>query len=623
MAQPHLVQSGSMLHVPTPMSMNTFTTAPKRRREGACDECAQRKRKCDQQKPKCSECLKHNRHCALQTFKTWDGQGSFAGTRHTSKVKTRKRSDKRPRNSLSIQIPVDSSNSTETRPTVQVSEEISAIAANSETPVSRVQNSVTKLPTSALNISDYADIENTIDLGMVCTELSEEFSESTACVPLLLEKGPVERQFTNSPLNSTLPLSNYGHVFFQSPVFADAYQEGSALWGHFVINVTKWFLCCGPNDISRGADFQDPYTVALPQLAMESPTLRLAALALSASQYTAGGSSSKSMEQLALSMGFEAYQNIAARKFSLSDDRRQSLILVVAAAFLLLLDPTTYSSVLSISREAAAFVTATRDPSSEHDDVGLSANLQLFRWVDLCAQCSLIKFVPLSTPYVHGLLELDEWELNLSLPANTKKSIIHPMWSFSRRYINPLIKLARLIRVKLNEGNFAHDQTDNLRLDNQIEELEQILLDAREADLKDMAEHTDHSAEILHLNTAICSAVELLFYTRLKDVAWTTPFVRCQVKIIYDNISHIPPDKPTSLGVIFPLYCAGLEAVDMEARDAISARLRSLPGYWSFREGRIVASLLHVWDIRDQYPGDTWTAWACKVRHDIADCVPV
>ena len=119
----------------------------------------------------------------------------------------------------------------------------------------------------------------------------------------------------------------------------------------------------------------------------------------------------------------------------------------------------------------------------------------------------------------------------------------------------------------------------------------------------------DLRTDLNHLATAIDSAIMILFYTRLKDTPWTTNIIRFHVRNVVGNLCKIPADSRCSNGVVFPLYVAGLEAVDLGNRSMIIRRMKHLPGIWLKREAQLVTSLQHVWKLRDADPGAVWNSW--------------
>lgn len=64
---------------------------------------------------------------------------------------------------------------------------------------------------------------------------------------------------------------------------------------------------------------------------------------------------------------------------------------------------------------------------------------------------------------------------------------------------------------------------------------------------------------------------------------------------------NIPADSRCSNDIDFPLYVAGLEAVDIGNRDIIINRMKHLPGIWLKKEAQLVTSLR--WNLRDMDPG--------------------
>jgi hypothetical protein len=117
-------------------------------------------------------------------------------------------------------------------------------------------------------------LEDSSDLGATSSSVLQ------VCVPYPKNR-LVAQPDRSSGIDPTLSLLQRDWLSVRLAVSIGT-SEHSA-WDYFVVNVTNSSFAGSPNDLPWGASFQDPYVVALPILATESPTLRVAALALSAS----------------------------------------------------------------------------------------------------------------------------------------------------------------------------------------------------------------------------------------------------------------------------------------------------------------------------------------------------
>ncbi|EXJ86016.1 hypothetical protein A1O1_06385 [Capronia coronata CBS 617.96] len=397
------------------------------------------------------------------------------------------------------------------------------------------------------------------------------------------------------------------------------------LWSYFVHRSTRMFLCWDPQKDLGNESYQDPYTISLPAMAFESSPLRLAALALSAFQYGASENDERMM-RYAGKLGLEASQ--ALTRVAGSDlSSSHMLTTIVTAVFLFLLHPEFHNDVLPLARSAAACL-ANEGVATSVDKDCLSIAMHFLRWAEICAQCSLNMDVSLSSDEIHEAIEYKWWEISSTTSQACKDWLVHPFYGFSSRLINPLLKLARLVRRGRDLDGDVEDSDDladdaRSKFDAEVDALEELLLTCREEDLIADGGRPKENIDLLRLNDASYSAAVVLFYTRLRDLPWTAPFIRRHVKIIHDNIADIDPSSRVSLGIVFPLYVAACESVDLITRESIVSRLNTLPGYWYNRENQLVASLRAIWEYRDLNPGSTWKQWINGVPSSVANCIPV
>jgi hypothetical protein len=380
------------------------------------------------------------------------------------------------------------------------------------------------------------------------------------------------------------------------------------LWSHFVNQGSKMFLCWDPEHSGTGC-FEDPYTTVLASMAISSKPVRIAALGLSAFLYNLSTPDSPIQPQ-ASRFGYRAVEALCSAQLHTAKNTSSLLETIATAMLLFLFDLQASTNMLQLARSAAAYMLTQETPVDAKDSC-FEVVMHLLRWSDICTQCSLIQSVQLSDDYVHRSIQWGQLEQSTPLSKKFNSWVIHPLYTFSTRWINPLLKLGRLVRLRRNGPHDACPDVEE-SIEYQIDILEEDLRVARNMDLEACMINSKDHPDLLRLNEAMYSAVILLFYTRLRDVSWTAPLIRRQVKNICEELARVSPLSRTSNNIIFPLYTAGCEAVDMTTRAQIEYRMRQLPptGYWFNQTAKLTSSLHHIWVVRDNIPGATWMEWS-------------
>ena len=617
------------------------------RKQGACLQCRQRKRKvsarrreaqlrvfaatcngdllqCDQRQPRCSQCARKSERCSLQVF------------RITTQQQLQRRSDTRPASSRSSASLIPGSNESSGR-TLNTYAEFLPINPPLET-TSRSDDPVSEISAIQQLCQSLRQAQRNDFLGCRGWPISED-------VPVVIH-GSIPTSFeTTSPemLTSDICIPQPSQPRSVLPAELCRSTPRRFLWDYFVFKASRIFLCWEPNDTQLDKDYDDPYAESLPTLAIESRPLRSAALALSAFHYTAGAHSSMSNFVLTSLMS-EASQALASSRLAIAQRPRQLLATVGAASLLYLLDPGNYADLLPLSRSAALCLLA--DPDwLDPGNTPYQVVMQIFRWADICAQCSLMQHVPIPDEATQSRLEIQANEQAGRLPLSFAGWFVHPLYAFAEDLLRPLRRIAWLARVRQQGGvavEGAHAGSNTSRPDRTVQgcqfqatDTPQVARDRFDA-LVDEAEHMVRNAssklhlnrcrlkdsthyeapdlrtDLVHLAAAIHSAIQILLSTRLRDVPWTATTIRFHVQNIVEHLCSLKVGSRFSNGVVFPLYVAGLEAVDLTNRLMIINRMQHLPGIWSQREHRLIDSLHHVWKIRDQDPGAVWNSWIHK-----------
>lgn len=427
---------------------------------------------------------------------------------------------------------------------------------------------------------------------------------------------PSPEYFVSSVLTS--PISQAGLLYCPMPWPDDmlASPRRQFLWQYFLHTIKSSALCLDLQDVSRLAPgFQDPFLVTLPQMAFASSGLRGAVLYFSMFQYKALHSE-RNLESAMNVAWREASQSLQAHIAELHQDDGGGIMAAISACCILSwCAPARRQDYLHLAvRMAITFLQKPRRWDNIPDTFR-EVVLTSFRWTTISSLCSLRPPSKILNNRACELIELDSHETNRNFSTDFSTWISHPIFAFSLRLVNPLLRMGQLAQLQLSrrsEEDEDGDDCDDI-IEGRISALEDMLLNARALDLDATASllgPTDPQGVLL-LNEAMHACCVILFYTRFRGIPFTAPLIRGQVQIVADEISKVPSDSRVLYASVFPLFIAGCEAVDSAARRAIAEALRYPKGLF-FDRGDIVAALQHIWQIRDNQPGLAWPHW---VKH--------
>lgn len=393
------------------------------------------------------------------------------------------------------------------------------------------------------------------------------------------------------------------------------------LWQYFLYNIKSNALCLDLQDVNRLAPgFQDPFVVTLPRMAFASPGLRGAVLYFSMFQYKA----LHSQQELESAMNVawrEASQSLQAHIAELHQDDGEGMMAAISACCMLSwCAPARRQDYLRLAvRMVVAFLEKSR-PGRKIPDTFRELVLTSFRWTTISSLCSLQPPPNILNNKICKLIELDSHEASRNFSTEFSNWISHPIFAFSLRLVNPLLRMGQLAQLqfsRLSEEDQGEDEDEDEdedecddTLGGRISAIEDMLLNARALDVDATASFlgpTDPQG-VLFLNEAMHACCVILFYTRFRGVPFTAPLIRGQVQIVANEISKVRSDSRVLYASVFPLFIAGCEAVDSAARKAIAEGLRYPKGIF-FDRGDIVAALQHIWQIRDNHPGLAWPHW--------------
>ncbi|KAJ4014785.1 hypothetical protein NW761_015148 [Fusarium oxysporum] len=433
-----------------------------------------------------------------------------------------------------------------------------------------------------------------------CGSSAEENPEVTISLAGQAEELAAQPDLTDTATESAPPifcsLSTAPPEISQEPRY-------SFLWSYFVIRATKVFLCWDTGETGLNELTNDPYTAALTVVAANSGSLRLAALALSALFYSRDYPGFFTAGQIA----WLRWQSRSALEEAVSRQEEKPLGIIFTAVLIHLGDMNDDTGALEVACKTA-LNGLQQDSHNQTDSAHFDVARHLLRWSYICKQLSFIQRMEVVDEDQWTKLEFRDEELQTTLCRQFSTWAIHPLYTVSHRWINPLMRLGRLVQLRSK----AENASLGLDFDKQVNNLEEDILTARERDLFVFMKGTSDLPDLVRLNEAMYSAVVLVFYTRLRDLAWTSLFARQQVLNVCEHVEAIGKHSRTLNNIVFPVFLTGCETVDLGLRARIMRLLSRLhpAGFWFHQEAKLLDSLQHVWMIRDGIPGALWPEWS-------------
>ncbi|KAH7182185.1 hypothetical protein DER46DRAFT_695038 [Fusarium sp. MPI-SDFR-AT-0072] len=483
----------------------------------------------------------------------------------------------------------------------------SSICKSSASDEDEETNSLACLTSPASSLHDIPPPDQEYSSG------AEENPEAT-----ISSDGQADELATQSDLTDTVTESSPPILCLLSTAPPEISQEPrySFLWSYFVIRATKVFLCWDTGETGLNELTDDPYTAALTGVAANSPSLRLAGIALSALLYSRDYPGFFAAGQIA----WLRRNSFSALEKAISRQEEKPLGIIFTAILIHLGDMDDDTGALEV-----AFKTALdclqQDSHNQTDSAHFDVARHLLRWSYICKQLSFVQRLDIADDDQWTKLEFRNQELQTTLCRQFSTWAIHPLYTVSHRWINPLMRLGRLVQLRSKAENASLGPD----FDKQVDNLEGDILTAREKDLFVFMKGTSDLPDLVRLNEAMYSAVVLVFYTRLRDLAWTSLFARQQVLNVCEHVEAIGKHSRTLNNIVFPVFLTGFEAVDLGLRARITCLLSSLhpAGFWFHQEAKLLASLQHVWTIRDDMPGALWPEWSKIVQLNAESCIPV
>ncbi|KAF6822763.1 hypothetical protein CPLU01_11803 [Colletotrichum plurivorum] len=375
------------------------------------------------------------------------------------------------------------------------------------------------------------------------------------------------------------------------------------LWQYFVTVSSRQFKCW---EGSKAMGFDDPLGSLLLAMATFNGPLRSAALAFSATEY-ARAQPSRSPLQSTASLYQKALRMLTSTRGSFPLDAH-SLLPPIAASLLLFrvegVDQASSVRLLALARSAASCAQSL-DREGRQNDSRWSILMALLKWTDICTVNSLFSQGPSVVEACVRFPFYEEETMNFS--NEFRDWIIHPIYTFSRYLISPLLRIGRLVQLRKQGAGWSPE------METEAEALEELLLQSYDRDVEaSKSRPAEDPDQVLRVNEAMHAATSVMYYTRVRDVPFTATFIRRSVARVQQEAAAVDCDSLSSRALVFPLFVAGCEAVDEGVRGSITRRILASKRYPELQAPKIVDHLRRIWAIRDAEPGLSWLAWSVK-----------
>ncbi|KAH6959806.1 fungal-specific transcription factor domain-containing protein [Ilyonectria sp. MPI-CAGE-AT-0026] len=403
-----------------------------------------------------------------------------------------------------------------------------------------------------------------------------------------------------------------------NPLPADLRDSPSSmsLFDYFV-KLTQTHFVFWQTDSPTTDSYINPFQRTLPLMALKYPALRAAALAYSAQQIDAAANQQPNTQSKSMVLA-ETARRLLCATWDTPREADDFLATIAAAMLVYWTNFKLHDALLPVARSAAACILYQQDRRLPKN-INYLVIMAMLRWTDISSLhwSKNLKF-PLDEN-VFRMMEPGEDEQVCGLGNEYIGWHLNPLYGCSQRLLKPLMRIGMLIQKKQSLKDIDESTPEWESLVKDMDSLEEELLTARECDMHEYQAPVKGPRGLWHLNEAIHAAASLLFYTRLKDVPYTAPFIRRLTSVIVNEVYHVSHGSSIPIGFTFPLFVAGCEALDTATRASILDLESKLCQGWPNPKGQFRSTFLYVWNLRDNNPGLTWSSWSEKVEEQHRD----
>ncbi|WYZ41229.1 hypothetical protein EsH8_V_000124 [Colletotrichum jinshuiense] len=614
-----------------------------KRTRGACLQCVRKKRRCDKRRPKCSQCLKNNSACELQVFKIWNPEESGEAGSSTQRPNSNnpliddpdrhlgplEQDSAQPLSLVSAgatlddgfwlapplmdnfgtpAFDIDTRLSDHNQQIVDCANLFRTCSQEDAAVLSAEPNRVLDLdnePDPILNDTQY-DIPQSVD-SLAINQVNHPALDNIQPGTSLISYDSTLRdrqEYLEIPSVSTHCPVPWPPDMLSSP-------DRRFLWQYFLHITKAGFLCLDAKELPRFQGSQDPFISTIPQMAISNEYLRNAVFCFAAFQYNTSRQA-QDFQTLFKECSRKASSAFQIHPNSLDRQGWPLFSIIACGIFLHHFGHDVKQDYLHLASGLATSFSLRLRSSSDLLAPFIQLILSMLRWSIVSTVCSFRSPRALMSDDIYRGLEMRAEEVEHNYQPSFRDWTNHPIFAFSPRLVNPLLRIARLLDIQ-KSWPAGQDFMSNTFTESEMIKLEEELLTAREVDMNVTQAGTTDPEELRCLNEAMHASAFLLFYARIRGMPFTAPLIRHKVQVVVSEIARIHVESRVSHGILFPLFIAGCEAVDSEARREILERLRTPRGL-TYNRTDVCLALEHAWQIRDLDPGSKWPKWFHKVK---------
>lgn len=390
------------------------------------------------------------------------------------------------------------------------------------------------------------------------------------------------------------------------------------LWHHFITETAADLMPFNSKASDIIVDLENPFLTHFPRLAFIYPYLLSATLALSALHYDRknGTDNFKNHNSILL---LDAQTALLTQSSQLNHNFQSLLALLATSAVLCFCqiystNTRLWYENLQISRFLSSMVLEHPQRMYEEEDF-VCFLLVVQSYLEICSRLSFGTFQSCSQELGFEMSKVENGSAYQHISHDTTiRRVIDPLLAFSSRLVDPLLRIGQYVQKLKDTSNSTRQVISDLELPEQItddlyhiktqelEELEETLLQAEDADREDLTASTNDNQEYRAMNEAMHAAAFILYYGRLRNLPATSRLIRRKVAKIVWAAQTILVRSKTSIALLFPLVIAGCDAVDSSDRSFIAQCVHELQGTSLCDCRRILQMLQATWRLRDENP---------------------
>ncbi|KAK2729518.1 hypothetical protein CKAH01_02492 [Colletotrichum kahawae] len=445
---------------------------------------------CDKKHPKCSQCLKSRLACDLEVFKIWTpGESEDQGPSTRTQAASSERIESLSLNSGSTARPssraLPVTGNDETPPTGDLVSSLwlpnahtgdSGILGHSVPGIQDVNDGDHHFETL---FTDENDVPSALLSGGLApnNELISVFDDIQFDTQLLdfptfdqtLNSVPTDLEMSSNLISYNTVVGYHQESFQVSlsmthcpmpwPPDMLSSPERRFLWQYFLHITKDGFLCLDEQNLFRFQGSQDPFIAIIPQMAISNESLRSSIFCFAAFQYNTGRNGDE-FYRLVKHCAKIASVALKSEPPSLGPQSWSLFSIVACGIFLHHFGQDDSQEYLHYAGKIAVGFSTRSQASSDLLAPFIQLILSMLRWSIISTVCSFQSSrKPVSDTIYRGL-EMRREEVEHNYLPSFRDWTNHPIYAFSPRLINPLLRLARLLDIQKSRLTVNHYISD-------------------------------------------------------------------------------------------------------------------------------------------------------------------